>query len=66
MIEIIFEEQTFNETKRLPMMVAIKCPKKHNFIAFVDKEKRGRDIEVAAQKNEADAIDRSKNYFEAF
>ena len=68
MVEIEVEEKIFNEAKRFPMMITTKCQKKHNLIAFVDKEKNVRDVEAAisAQKKEADAVDKTKDYFESF
>ena len=68
MVDLEIEESVFEEAKRFPMMVATKCPKTHDIIAFVDQEKRVRDVEkaVAAKKEEKDAIDKTKEYFESF
>jgi len=68
MVEIEIEEETFTEAKRFPMMITIKCKKKHNLIAFVDKEKNVLDVEAAisAQKKDDDVIDKTKDYFESF
>ena len=61
MVELEVEEKTFEEAKRFPMMIATKCTKKHDLIAFVDQEKRVRDVEtaVSAKKEEKDAIDKT-------
>ena len=71
MIEMEINEKTFSEAKRFPMMIQTKCSKNHDLIAFVDKEKKVRDVEaavagIAEKKNEVDAIDKSKDYFESF
>ncbi len=67
-VDLEIDESTFAEAKRFPMMVATRCPKNHNLIAFVDQEKRVRDVEkaVTAKQEEKDAIDKTKDYFESF
>ena len=68
MVELEIDEEVFASAKRFPMMIANLCPKKHNLIAFVDQEMKVRDVEsaVTAKTEEKDAIDKSKDYFEAF
>ncbi|MHA2426198.1 MAG: hypothetical protein ACXAEF_15525 [Candidatus Thorarchaeota archaeon] len=67
MVTIEVKESTFEDSKRFPMMVATKCSKKHDLIAFVDQERRVRDVEeaVSAKIEEKDAIEQSKDYFES-
>jgi hypothetical protein len=67
-VELEIEESILDEAKRFPMMIATKCSKKHDLIAFVDKEKQICDVEkaVTATKEEKDAIEKTKDYFEDF
>ena len=68
MVEVELNEEAFNEAKRFPMMVAVKCPKKHDLVAFVNKDRAVSDVEpaVSVKKEEKDALAKSKDYFEQF
>ena len=68
LVNLEIEEKTFNEAKRFPMMITVKCPNKHDLIAFVDQEKKVRDVEttVSSKQKEKDVMDKTRDYFESF
>ena len=68
LVSLEIDEKTFNEAKRFPMMITVKCPHKHDLVAFVDQEKKVRDVEtaVSAKQKEKDVMDKTRDYFESF
>ena len=67
MVEIEVDDAAIDEAKRFPMMVAVKCPKKHDLVAFVNKDRSVSDVEPAVSvKKDKDAIEKTTDYFENF
>ncbi len=67
--DIVVEEDSITDAKRIPVLVPAKCSHGHNVILFVDKKFTVRDVETAAavvsDDNEG-AVDNAQKWMDSF
>jgi hypothetical protein len=47
--EVIVDEESITEAKRVPVLVPAKCKNSHQVVLFVDRQFTVRDVEAAGQ-----------------
>ncbi|NHJ14541.1 MAG: hypothetical protein EAX95_12755 [Candidatus Thorarchaeota archaeon] len=73
LVNLEVEESVITESKRFPVMVTARCPKKHSLVVFIDNNFQVRDVQAAAdatddakgKEDTSDALDKAKGWFDS-
>ena len=67
--DIVVEEDSITNAKRIPVLVPAKCSNGHNVILFVDKQFTVRDVETAGAVVDGDddgSVDKAQKWMDSF
>ena len=66
--DVVVEENSITNAKRVPVLVPAKCSNGHNVILFVDKKFTVRDVETAGAVVDDDegSVDKAQKWMDSF
>ncbi len=67
--DIVVEEHSITNAKRIPVLVPAKCSNGHNVILFVDKQFTVRDVETAGAvvySDDEGSVDKAQKWMDSF
>ncbi|MFW9808182.1 MAG: hypothetical protein ACFFE6_02270 [Candidatus Thorarchaeota archaeon] len=67
--DIVVEEDSITNAKRIPVLVPAKCSNGHNVILFVDKQFTVRDAELAGSvvsEDDGGSVDKAQKWMDSF